>query len=145
MAILTTIVINSVTCLVKSDFCSGKTEVKYHYIKTLSAFGVGHLFVIFGLSSFRYKAQKAKLGAFILAHPLHLCTILKAILSIHPLYMELLILYFREWGGIASNFEKYLVHVRPPGDSMTGLIRNIISEHNISNAAIIFDFNYGQY
>jgi len=34
---------------------------------------------------------------------------------------------------------QYLLHVQPPGDTITMVIRNIIEENNITNAAIIFD------
>ncbi len=35
--------------------------------------------------------------------------------------------------------KKYLVQVRPPGDVITGVIRQVIDRSNITNAAVLFD------
>ncbi len=48
-----------------------------------------------------------------------------------------------EWSGLSVDQEKYLLQLRPPGDTMTVLIRRLVEEHNITNAAIIFDDSFG--
>ena len=36
-----------------------------------------------------------------------------------------------------------LIHIRPPGDTGTVAIRNLIRDQNITNAAILFDDEFG--
>jgi ionotropic glutamate receptor len=48
----------------------------------------------------------------------------------------------RDWENLTPEQSKYLLHVQPPGDTITMVIRNIIEENNITNAAIIFDDSF---
>ena len=57
--------------------------------------------------------------------------------------MEGYLLLLREWFDLKSDQEQYLVQVRPPGDTMTDVLRKLVEDHNITNAAIIFDDSYG--
>merc|ERR1719422_603704 len=47
-----------------------------------------------------------------------------------------------EWFDLKTDQEQYLVQVRPPGDTMTDVLRKLVEDHNITNAAIIFDDSY---
>ena len=49
----------------------------------------------------------------------------------------------REWRDLTPEQENYLVQIRPPADVATGVIRQLISRQNITNAAILFDKNFG--
>ena len=53
-------------------------------------------------------------------------------------------LIYSQWGSLTDAQKPYLVHVRPPGDTMMHLIRTVIEDSNITNAAIIFDDQFGQ-
>ena len=48
------------------------------------------------------------------------------------------------WQGLDSTMENYLVHIRPPGDVSPGIIRELISQQNITNAAILYDQSFGK-
>ena len=48
------------------------------------------------------------------------------------------------WQGLNSAMQNYLVHVRPPGDVIPGIIREVISRQNITNAAILYDNSFGK-
>ncbi len=48
-----------------------------------------------------------------------------------------------DWEKLSAEQMSYLVQVRPPGDTITMVIRNIVEENNITNAAIIFDDSFG--
>ena len=49
----------------------------------------------------------------------------------------------REWKDLTTAQAEYLVQMRPPGDIITDVIREIILQNNITNAAILFDETYG--
>ena len=49
-----------------------------------------------------------------------------------------------KWSQLSTKMEQYLVHIRPPGDVITGIIRQIVSRQNITNAAILFDDTFGK-
>ncbi len=49
-----------------------------------------------------------------------------------------------DWENLTPEQQQYLLHVRPPGDTITMVIRNIIEDNNITNAAIIFDDTFGK-
>ena len=40
--------------------------------------------------------------------------------------------------------EKYQIQVRPPGDLLPNIIRDLIVRQNISNAAILYDETFGK-
>ena len=48
-----------------------------------------------------------------------------------------------EWFELKPDQMQYLVQVRPPGDTMTDVLRELVKDHNITNAAVIFDDSYG--
>lgn len=48
----------------------------------------------------------------------------------------------REWRGLTSQQANYLVQIRPPGDVITSVIRQLVSRQNITNAAILFDDSF---
>ena len=50
----------------------------------------------------------------------------------------------REWRDLTDQQHNYLVQIRPPGDVITGVIREMISMQNITNAAILFDKTFGR-
>ena len=50
----------------------------------------------------------------------------------------------REWRDLSPEQENYLIQIRPPADMATGVIRQLISRQNITNAAILFDKNFGK-
>jgi hypothetical protein len=45
----------------------------------------------------------------------------------------------REWDGISAEQKKYLVKIRPPGDVISRIIRQIVVSKAISAAAVIHD------
>ena len=51
----------------------------------------------------------------------------------------------REWRDLSPEQENYLIQIRPPADMATGVIRQLISRQNITNAAILFDKNFGKH
>ena len=51
--------------------------------------------------------------------------------------------FSREWFELKPDQTQYLVQVRPPGDTMTDVLRQLVEDHNITNAAVIFDDSYG--
>ena len=40
--------------------------------------------------------------------------------------------------------EKYLIHIRPPGDVMPDAFREIVRLQNATNAAILYDDSFGE-
>ncbi|CAB4065386.1 GRIN [Lepeophtheirus salmonis] len=48
----------------------------------------------------------------------------------------------REWRNLTSDQGKYLIRVRPPGDLLPNIIRNIITSDNITNAAVLYDDSF---
>lgn len=45
----------------------------------------------------------------------------------------------REWRDLSPQQQNYLIQIRPPGDVITGVIRELIERQNITNAAILYD------
>ena len=50
---------------------------------------------------------------------------------------------FREWEMMNGKQKSYLIHLRPPGDTITQVVRNLVKNQNITNAAILFDDQFG--
>lgn len=50
----------------------------------------------------------------------------------------------RQWRNLQQNEEEYLVQISPPGDLLPEIIRTLVSNQNITNAAIIFDDTFGK-
>jgi ionotropic glutamate receptor len=50
----------------------------------------------------------------------------------------------REWRDLTPAQKNYLVQIRPPGDVITDVIREVISRMNITNAAILYDNSFGK-
>lgn len=50
----------------------------------------------------------------------------------------------RQWRNLQQNEEEYLVQISPPGDLLPEMIRTLVSNQNITNAAIIFDDTFGK-
>ena len=48
------------------------------------------------------------------------------------------------WSDLDAMEKKYLVQVRPPGDVVVGVIRQMIERNNISSAAILYDESFGK-
>lgn len=49
----------------------------------------------------------------------------------------------RQWRHINEQQEKYLIQIMPPADMIPEIIRMIVINQNISNAAILFDDSFG--
>lgn len=49
----------------------------------------------------------------------------------------------RQWRDISDEQQKYLVQIMPPADLIPEVIRMIVLNQNISNAAILFDNSFG--
>lgn len=49
----------------------------------------------------------------------------------------------RQWRNINENEKEYLIQVCPPADIIPEIIRAIILNQNITNAAILFDNSFG--
>lgn len=45
----------------------------------------------------------------------------------------------REWRDLSPQQQNYLIQIRPPGDVITGVVRELIERQNITNAAILYD------
>lgn len=50
----------------------------------------------------------------------------------------------RQWRNINDEQQKYLVQIMPPADLIPEVIRQIVINQNISNAAILFDNTFGK-
>lgn len=50
----------------------------------------------------------------------------------------------RQWRNIDDDEKKYLVQVCPPADLIPEIIRKIVLQQNITNAAILFDNTFGR-
>ncbi|KAL1505374.1 hypothetical protein ABEB36_004957 [Hypothenemus hampei] len=48
----------------------------------------------------------------------------------------------RQWRNLEPNEEEYLVQISPPGDIIPEMIRNLVTNQNITNAAILFDDSF---
>ena len=51
----------------------------------------------------------------------------------------------REWRDLSPQQQNYLIQIRPPGDVITGVIRELITRQNITNAAILYDKTFGNF
>ena len=49
-----------------------------------------------------------------------------------------------EWSGLSSSQEKYLLQVRPPGDILPEVIRNLVQNTRISSVAVLYDETFGK-
>lgn len=49
----------------------------------------------------------------------------------------------RQWRNINDEQKKYLIQIMPPADLIPEIIRAIILNQNISNAAILYDDSFG--
>ena len=51
--------------------------------------------------------------------------------------------FCREWKDMSDEQKKYLIQVRPPGDILPDIIRDLALTNNITNAAILYDSSFG--
>lgn len=51
----------------------------------------------------------------------------------------------REWRNLTPGQIDYLIQIRPPGDVITGVIRELVMRQNITNAAILYDSSFGKF
>ena len=49
----------------------------------------------------------------------------------------------RQWRNIDENEKEYLIQILPPGDIIPEIVRTIVLNQNITNAAILFDDYFG--
>lgn len=49
----------------------------------------------------------------------------------------------RQWRNIDDNQKEYLVQILPPADIIPEIVRTIVLNQNITNAAILFDDYFG--
>ena len=49
-----------------------------------------------------------------------------------------------EWSSLTDAQKKYLVPIRPPGDILPLIIREVVDKNEITNAAIVFDSDFGR-
>ena len=50
----------------------------------------------------------------------------------------------REWSDLTPEQAGYLVQVRPPGDTLNDIVRDLAQLANITNAAILHDDSFGR-
>ena len=50
----------------------------------------------------------------------------------------------REWSDLTPEQALYLVQVRPPGDTLNDIVRDLAKLANITNAAILHDDSFGR-
>ena len=58
---------------------------------------------------------------------------------------EELIQVCREWRELTDEQKKYLIQVRPPGDLLPSIIRDLALASNITNAGILYDKTFGEH
>lgn len=51
----------------------------------------------------------------------------------------------RQWRSIDDNEKEYLIQICPPADIIPEIVRTIVLNQNITNAAILFDNSFGKY
>lgn len=51
----------------------------------------------------------------------------------------------RQWRNINDDEQKYLIQIMPPADLIPEIVRAIVLQQNISNAAILFDNTFGNF
>lgn len=49
----------------------------------------------------------------------------------------------RQWRNIDDNEKEYLIQICPPADMIPEIVRTIVINQNITNAAILFDEYFG--
>ena len=59
--------------------------------------------------------------------------------------MENKLLFLSEWRNLKYGQQKYLIQVRPPGDLLPDIIRDLALATNITNAAILYDSSFCGY
>ena len=52
--------------------------------------------------------------------------------------------HIKEWSGLTSEQEKYLVQVRSPTDMLRYLFRDLATRTGINNVAIVFDESFSE-
>ncbi|KAJ8927532.1 hypothetical protein NQ314_019989 [Rhamnusium bicolor] len=50
----------------------------------------------------------------------------------------------RQWRNIDENERQYLIQICPPADIIPEIVRSIVLNQNITNAAILFDNSFGK-
>lgn len=50
----------------------------------------------------------------------------------------------RQWRNIDESEKDYLIQIMPPADVIPELVRTIVLNQNITNAAILFDDSFGK-
>lgn len=50
----------------------------------------------------------------------------------------------RQWRNIDDNEKEYLIQISPPADIIPEMVRTLVLNQNITNAAILFDENFGK-
>lgn len=50
----------------------------------------------------------------------------------------------RQWRNIDDNEKEYLIQIMPPADIIAEIVRTIVLNQNITNAAILFDDYFGK-
>ena len=48
------------------------------------------------------------------------------------------------WDDIASKEGDYLIQISPPADSLSNIVRVMVEERGVTNAAILFDHTFGE-
>ena len=48
------------------------------------------------------------------------------------------------WDDIASKEADYLIQISPPADSLSDIVRVMVEERGVTNAAILFDHTFGE-
>lgn len=51
----------------------------------------------------------------------------------------------RQWRNIDESEMEYLVQIMPPADLIPEIVRTIVLNQNITNAAILFDESFGKF
>lgn len=51
----------------------------------------------------------------------------------------------RQWRNINDNEKEYLVQILPPADIIPEIVRTLVLNQNITNAAILFDNSFGEF
>ena len=59
-------------------------------------------------------------------------------------YLYIIDFIFSEWIELTPEQEKYLIQVRGPQDIFQYIIRDLVFATNITNAAVLFDDEFGE-
>ena len=49
-----------------------------------------------------------------------------------------------EWSNLSQLEQEYLIHIHQPGDVIPYIVKNLISHHNITSAALLYDDSFGK-